>query len=185
MSAGRKPPIAPEDRALWDEIAKSVRPLSGRRKTAIVAAIEENEKPAPPPKPAKAPVRAAAPAVPAPKAAPPLAPLDRRMRQKLSRGSAEIDARVDLHGHTQAEARHRLLQFLRAAQARGDKVVLVITGKGSRGEGFESERGVLKRQVPLWLALSEFRSLVVGFEESAPQHGGAGALYVRVRRVRD
>jgi DNA-nicking Smr family endonuclease len=184
MSPGRKPPISPEDSALWDEIAKSVRPLAGRRKTAMGPA-EERETPGPSSKAPERPLRTLAPAVQPPKGPPPLAPLDRRMRQKLSRGSAGIDGRVDLHGHTQAEARHRLLRFLQAAQDRGDKLVLVITGKGSRGDTPDGERGVLKRQVPLWLALPEFRALVVGFEESAPQHGGGGALYVRIRRARD
>jgi DNA-nicking Smr family endonuclease len=60
--------------------------------------------------------------------------------------------------------------------------VLIITGKGKIGA--ESERGVLRRQVPQWLGLPEFRSLVVGFEEAHIGHGGEGALYVRVRRAR-
>ena len=60
--------------------------------------------------------------------------------------------------------------------------VLIITGKGKMGA--ESERGVLRRQVPQWLGLPEFRSLVVGFEEAHIGHGGEGALYVRVRRAR-
>jgi DNA-nicking Smr family endonuclease len=59
--------------------------------------------------------------------------------------------------------------------------VLVITGKG-RTSAAASERGVLRRQVPLWLSLPEFRSLVVGFEEAHIGHGGEGALYVRIRR---
>lgn len=65
--------------------------------------------------------------------------------------------------------------------ARNARLVLVITGKGARGEG---ERGVLKRQVPHWLALPEFRTLVVGFENAHITHGGEGALYVRLRRTR-
>lgn len=60
--------------------------------------------------------------------------------------------------------------------------VLIITGKGTSGEN--SERGVLRRQVPEWLSLPEFRGLVVGFEQAHIGHGGAGALYVRVRRAR-
>jgi DNA-nicking Smr family endonuclease len=62
--------------------------------------------------------------------------------------------------------------------------VLVITGKGKRGEGDERERGVLRRQVPHWLAQPEFRDLVIGFEDAHVAHGGEGALYVRVRRQR-
>jgi DNA-nicking Smr family endonuclease len=67
------------------------------------------------------------------------------------------------------------------ARARDARLVLVITGKGGRGAG---ERGVLKRQVPQWLSLPEFRTLVIGFEEAHITHGGEGALYVRVRRTR-
>ena len=81
-----------------------------------------------------------------------------------------------------------LLRFLRNAHARDARLVLVITGKGSiklgaRGEG-DRERGVLRRQVPQWLALPEFRSLVLGFEDAHVTHGGEGALYVRLRRAR-
>ena len=114
--------------------------------------------------------------------APHLAPLDRRSRQRLARGTQDIEARLDLHGRTQSEAHAALLRFLHRAQADGAKTVLVITGKG--GAGSSREPGVLKRQVPLWLALPEFRGLVVGFGPAAIGHGGAGALYVRVRRAR-
>jgi len=64
--------------------------------------------------------------------------------------------------------------------------VLVITGKGAAATGaslFE-ERGVLRRIVPHWLRLPELRPLVLGFEEAAQHHGGAGALYVRLRKRR-
>ena len=98
-------------------------------------------------------------------------------------GRKEIDARIDLHGMTQIRAHRVLLTFLQRAHSDGLTFVLVITGKGKVG-GAESERGVLRRQVPQWLSLPEFRSLVVGFEEAHIGHGGEGALYVRVRRVR-
>jgi DNA-nicking Smr family endonuclease len=117
-----------------------------------------------------------------PKSPPPLARIERRLKQKIARGGRPIDGRLDLHGHTQAEAHVALLRFLRRAQGRGDSIVLVITGKGVRGEG---ERGVLKRQVPLWLRLAEFRDLVLGFDQAAIAHGGEGALYVRLRRKRE
>ena len=81
-----------------------------------------------------------------------------------------------------------LLSFLQRAQANGARIVLVVTGKGtgasSLGRDPEFERGVLKRRVPLWLALPEFRPLVVGFEDAHAGHGGQGALYVRLRRER-
>ena len=114
--------------------------------------------------------------------APPLAPLGRRERSQLSRGRKEIDARLDLHGMTQTRAHRALSGFLQRAHSDGLTFVLVITGKGKMGA--ESERGVLRRQVPQWLSLPEFRSLVVGFEEAHIGHGGEGALYVRIRRSR-
>ena len=80
---------------------------------------------------------------------------------------------------TQAQAHVALLRFLQRSQAAGAKIVLVITGKGARGSG---EPGVLRRQVPLWLNLPEFRDMIVGFEAAAIAHGGDGAMYVRLRR---
>jgi DNA-nicking Smr family endonuclease len=109
---------------------------------------------------------------------PPLAPLGRRERSQLLRGKKQIEARLDLHGMTQARAYHALSDFLRRAHLDGLTFVLVITGKG----GSASERGILRRQVPQWLSQPEFRTLVVGFEEAHIGHGGEGALYVRVRR---
>jgi DNA-nicking Smr family endonuclease len=105
------------------------------------------------------------------------------MKQRVARGKDEIDGRLDLHGLTQSEAHAALLRFLRTASSRGARLVLVITGKGARAA--EGERGVLKRQVPHWLAQPEFRALVIGFEDAHIAHGGEGALYVRVRRLRD
>jgi DNA-nicking Smr family endonuclease len=77
-------------------------------------------------------------------------------------------------------AHRALFGFLQRAHSDGMTFVLVITGKGKMGA--ESERGVLRRQVPQWLSLPEFRALVVGFEEAHIGHGGEGALYVRIRR---
>ncbi len=118
----------------------------------------------------------------APRRLPGLAPLDRRARQKLARGALAVDAAIDLHGMRQQEAHHALLGFLNGAQRDGAKIVLVVTGKGESrpAEGFET--GVLRRAVPLWLNAPEWRHLIIGFEEATRTHGGAGALYVRLRR---
>jgi DNA-nicking Smr family endonuclease len=129
--------------------------------------------------PVKQPVRSVAKSARAPEAPPPLAPLERRTRQKLARGRDRIERRIDLHGMTQAEAHAALRRFLFDAQASDAKYVLVVTGKGRA-----QEHGVLRRQVPLWLALPEFRALVVGFDTANRGHGGEGALYVRVRKRR-
>ena len=78
-----------------------------------------------------------------------------------------------------------LLRFLRRAQDEGVRFALVITGKGARPRDEWSERGVLKRQVPLWLKLPEFRAYVVGLEPAHVGHGGEGALYVRIKKPGD
>ena len=173
----RKRPLSEEERALWESVAKQVKPLRKHRAAKAQASQAETQavaKPAVPPKPI--PARA----VPAPKSPPPLAPLGRRERSKLSRGKQEIDARLDLHGMTQTRAHRVLFSFLQRAHSDGCTFVLVITGKGKAGS--DGERGVLRRQVPHWLSLPEFRALVVGFEEAHVGHGGEGALYVRVAR---
>jgi DNA-nicking Smr family endonuclease len=112
----------------------------------------------------------------------PLTSLDRRLRQRLVRGRIGLDARLDLHGRTQAQAHDALVRFLRASRAEGARIVLVITGKGTRSA--EEERGVLRRQVPLWLRSPQLRETVLGFETAGPAHGGEGAFYVRLRRAR-
>jgi DNA-nicking Smr family endonuclease len=120
------------------------------------------------------------PAVPAP---PSLARLDDRTKRRLVRGTVPIDERLDLHGLTQEAAHSALRHFLVSARARGARIVLVITGKGRGGMAAEvHERGVLRRSVPHWLADPSLRSIVLGFEEAHLAHGGAGAIYVRLRR---
>jgi len=180
----RKRGLSEEDRALWESVAKQVKPLRKRRASKPLADAASTDSKAAAPKPVTpsrpiAPPRIVAPAKPEP---PPLAPIGRRERSHLSRGRKEIDARLDLHGMTQTRAHRALFGFLQRAHHDGMTFVLVITGKGKIGA--ESERGVLRRQVPQWLGLPEFRALVVGFEEAHIGHGGEGALYVRVRRAR-
>ncbi len=103
-------------------------------------------------------------------------PLDNKTVRKIAKGKLDIDARLDLHGRTQAEAHNQLLAFLQAASERNHRVVLVITGKG-RLTG-----GVLRSAVPLWFEETRFRKLVSGYRESHTSHGGSGALYVKLRR---
>jgi DNA-nicking Smr family endonuclease len=179
----RRRALSEAERELWETVAKQIKPLRKKpRVTKIQAAPVEV--PAPPrsaaAKPQPAPAMAK-PIKPQPPAAPPLAPIGRRERSQLSRGKKEIDARLDLHGMTQHRAHHALFAFLQRANSDGLTFVLIITGKG-RATAPESERGVLRRQVPHWLGLPEFRALVVGFEEAHIGHGGEGALYVRIRR---
>lgn len=117
---------------------------------------------------------------------PALAPMDDRTRRRLVRGVMAIDERLDLHGYTQDAAHSILRRFLVTARDRGARVVLVITGKGRPGSAHDHhDRGVLRRSVPHWLADPSLRDVVIGFEEAHLAHGGAGAIYVRLRRRRD
>ncbi len=138
--------LSDEEIALWTEVARSV----ARRRGATLPRR-------------RIPVRAARPAAPPPTAAepsadrptkpsaPPLAPIERRLKRDLSRGRAAIDGALDLHGLTQAEAHQALRGFLRHSQARGARLVIIVTGKGGAIDefsGWPNERGVLKRAHP-------------------------------------
>jgi DNA-nicking Smr family endonuclease len=183
----RRRELSAEEQALWRGIARSVRPLRrhARREvddgeTIVVTPV----RPVPKTKVTKV-VQTAVPArIAKPSAPPPLAALARREKQQIARGRTAIDARIDLHGMTQAQAHAALVRFLRRAQADGAKFVLVVTGKGSRSADLAGERGVLRRQVPHWLQLPDLRDAVVGFEAAHVAHGGEGALYVRLRKAR-
>jgi DNA-nicking Smr family endonuclease len=184
----RRRQLTADEHKLWSGVIRSVAPLKrkpskARGHEAIPTAVEH----APPPRrrTEAAPLRQpAAPSAGKPRPALPVFGLERREKQRLARGTQAIDLRIDLHGKTQSEAHAALLGFLRRAQAQGARFVLVITGKGG-GPGSSGDRGILKRQVPLWLRLPEFRLLVVASEDAHVAHGGEGALYVRVRRARD
>ncbi len=177
MNSGKRRTLSYEERVLWTTVTKAIEPLHA----SVQSAADDSDNPAmetlKTTRPAKS-VHTSAPVGPKP-VSPPLVPLGRRMKQRVARGKEAIDARLDLHGLTQSEAHAALLRFLRNAHVRDARLVLVITGKGRGGE-----MGVLRRQVPQWLSLPEFRSLVIGFEDAHIAHGGEGALYVRVRRAR-
>jgi DNA-nicking Smr family endonuclease len=185
----RRRSLSEEEHALWTGVARSITPLHPRRPSVQVPEPGQSAELSAKPQPkadSSTPARARAAAAPeaaAKKNTPPLAPLGRKLKQRVARGREAIDARFDLHGFTQAQAHAALLRFLRRAQADGARTALVVTGKGATKGGEAHERGVLKRQVPLWLSLPEFRPLVVGYDNAHVSHGGAGAIYVRLRRA--
>ncbi|MBM3607854.1 MAG: DNA mismatch repair protein MutS [Alphaproteobacteria bacterium] len=189
--------LSAEEIELWKDVTRDVK---RRRKAPQQADVS-----APAPAPAEeaavtakksrpAPAQKPAPAVPAPP--PAQAEIDHKTRRSIRRGGVEIDARLDLHGLYQQQAHDTLLDFLRAARERGLRLVLVITGKGqnfgqsqaSNDHHFqaavENASGVLRRSVPLWLQEPAFRAMVSGFGPAERQHGGDGALYIRIRRQR-
>lgn len=181
MRGGRK--LDAEDRILWGKVARSSKPMAGRMEEllkfeALFAGPAEI-------KPDK---EMALPRLPDPPSVPKVQispadrkihhPLEKPVKRKLARGHLALEARIDLHGLFQSDAHGILLDFLLRAHERRLRHVLVITGKGS---SFGSE-GALKRAVPLWFSKPEFRFLISSYEPAARQHGGEGALYVRLSR---
>lgn len=165
--------LSDDDRILWNKVARSATPLRGKapldsdpepaqaEQPVVPAAVFSDIAPPPPSKTHKVGRH-----------------LDRPTHDKLAKGRLDIEAKVDLHGLTQSEAHGLLLSFLHRAHASGIRYVLVVTGKGSTSKG----DGVLRRVVPEWLATPAFRSVVSSHDSAARHHGGAGALYIRLRR---
>lgn len=175
--------LSSEDRILWGKVARSTRALPGRLDalTEFEAAFAEKieERKPPEEKPAKAEKPAEGIALTAGRGKETRHhPLERPVKRKIAKGRLALEARIDLHGMIQSEAHGFLLGFLIRAHERGMRHVLVITGKGA---SFGSD-GALKRAVPLWFSLPEFRPLISSYETAARGHGGEGALYVRLAR---
>lgn len=182
---GKRGQESENDAELWARVAGSARPLH-KRPTARKVDLP---KPAPKPEAKQPP-----PAVkPVPKPTPKPAPmprgeaLDRGTARKLERGHLAVEARLDLHGMRQREAHAALRRFLKSAQGKGYRNVLVITGKGGDPEARrsfyeEDERGVLRQAVPHWLAAPDLAHVVVSFSPAPRRLGGDGALYVRLRK---
>ncbi|MEA3536849.1 Smr/MutS family protein [Rhizobium sp. CC-YZS058] len=177
---GKDKTLSPEDRVLWSKVARSTRALPGRMEQ--IATWEEPMEPQAA-RSTAAPAKLSPPGTairlsPAPEAPRRHHPLEKPVKRKLARGHLPIDARIDLHGLAQSEAHGLLLHFLLTAHERGLRHVLVITGKGTS----MGSEGALKRAVPLWFSLPEFRPLISSHEPAARNHGGEGALYVRLSR---
>lgn len=216
MSRPGRPPrsqqrlLTREDEALWKAVASTLEPVrrksdkhrfpaaeatqdvNGHSEQPVLASLlDEGDATLPPAdqplsdlRPATRPVTQQSP--------PPLAEFDRRLARRLAGGRITIDARLDLHGMRAAEAHAALRAFIFGCYARGQRNLLVITGKGdeadSRALPFELPdrpgRGVLKRSVPGWLAAPELRSVIVSYTQAHARHGGEGALYVQLRSRR-
>lgn len=179
-----------EELALWRHVTSDVE----RRKGRTAPIMEDSPEPIAPKPETTAPNATPAGAFPdipdrtktsRPANLAPLAPLERRLKRRLSSGKSQVDDVIDLHGMTQAQAHRALNAFLWRSAEDGARLVLVITGKGaslSDGGGHPIERGVLRRNAPHWLRAPELRAIVLSVEEATRPHGGAGALYVRLRR---
>lgn len=171
MSKGGRE-LTPEEKRLWRRVAASVR--SRRAQGAAAPVSEAGATPAPGRQAAWPRLHSPAPRAGALSAPPP----DRAREKRVRRGRVEIGATLDLHGHTLQSGRNALARFLRAAQARGERTVIVVTGVGRGGEG------VLRRSLPEWLGQADIRPLTSGYAQAHRAHGGAGAFYVFIKRPR-
>lgn len=172
--------LSADDVGLWRRAMRDVAPLRGRSRpppepdrrhpagnAGETPVVQTATRPAPVPHPPPQPV-------------PPLdrfAGIDRATAERLKRGRYPVEARLDLHGMTQAEAHRALSGFVAGSRSVGRRCVLVITGHG-RISG-----GVLKAAVPRWLAEPALRPHLLAITPAQPQHGGAGALYLLLRRM--
>jgi len=177
--AGKKSAsLHPEDRMLWETVIRHIRPLSSRPGMETLSGSASLAKTASVKKDRD--VLSAGKISPSAKMAGSYALniFDSAVHNKIARGNLHIEARVDLHGLTQEQAYSLLLRFLQSARHRELRHILIITGKG----GASGNGGILQQAVPRWLATASFRLYVNAFESASRQHGGAGALYVRLRR---
>ena len=113
--------------------------------------------------------------------------IHKRLDQKMTRGHVEIDASIDLHGLNQEQARLELNNFILRSKKNNFKIVLVITGKGNSPktdsvyEVDNSQRGVLNKNLPLWLKKDEIRKNINGYRYASQKHGGQGAYYILLK----
>ena len=190
-------PAEEDAHALWEDVAKTVKRRSSSRISPVELPAERPKKThlekqsvnsgkkagkiAIQPNSVKNPEAEKSGYVTAPAnlAKPVYAGIDRSSAKKIQQGKMPLEARLDLHGLSQLEARHHLQQFIATALQNGLRNILVITGKGRTGQG------VLRTNVPQWLSEPPLSHHIIAFGPSRPQDGGAGALYVRLKRTRE
>ncbi|MDO1560145.1 Smr/MutS family protein [Brevundimonas sp. 2R-24] len=171
--AGRRD-LSPEEKRLWRRVASTVAARPGRNlpeePTSTPVKADTTSVPATAPGPAAA-------TAPRPRqhSQAPVDIIEPRRLRRLARERDPVDGRIDLHGMGRFEAEDRLVEYLLLKQATGARAVLVITGKGRRGEG------VIRRSVHDWLMGPRLRPIVSGVAEAHRRHGGEGALYVTLK----
>ena len=187
--------LSAEERALWDRVAERTTPMNGRRADLLPEPPKKDT-----PAPRKEPIpafrvgeavngrerRDVLPGIAVRMAEAPVN-MDRKSFGKLKRGKLKPEARLDLHGMTLAEAHPALISFIMGSQQMGRRLVLVITGKGKdRDDGgpIPTRLGVLRHQVPQWLALPPLSQAVLQVTPAHLKHGGHGAYYIYLRRQR-
>ena len=172
--------LSAEEQALWARVTASIRPLS--RDAPEVETVEV----APPAKPTVAKAKAAPPPPRRPLAPPPRRhaianTLDGGWDRRLKSGSVEPDRTLDLHGHNLDQAWEAIDRALETAIARGERVLLLITGHERKGEP-PVTRGRIRAAVNDWLTISRHSSRIAAVRQAHRRHGGGGSLYLILRR---
>lgn len=188
-------PLSPEEKEVWARVARTVTPLVRRKASPSGAAEEHPPKssaaPAPDPKPARKvkgrvpPPLPAAP-VPAKPAGEDRAHLDGSWERRIAKGTLIPDFSLDLHGANLETAYGRLMHGLTQARTMGARVVLIVTGKPRPVDAMDrgERRGAIRAKISDWLAASEHAGDIVAIRGAHRRHGGAGALYVVLKRRR-
>lgn len=160
-------PLQPGEKKIWGHVAQTVSP---RRKPKG----KGSAKPLPTREDFAHMLRLPAQDTPAVKPIPKT--LDVNQDKRVRRGRVEIDAKIDLHDLTQIKAKPALHRAIMRASNRNKKCILVVTGKGMRGDG------VLRRSFPIWIADPTVRPLIASYAPAHIRHGGGGAWYVFLKR---
>jgi len=175
--AGRR--LSADEAALWARVMATVTPLAPRATPAV------EDAPAAPARKIATPIRRPVPTPPSVKASVPGTTLDASWDRRLARGSVEPDATIDLHGHTLTSAYRLLDDALDRARLRGDRVILLVTGKPPQPDSERPHaRGAIRAAVGDWLQASRHAGAIAAVRGASPRHGGAGALYIVLRRPR-
>lgn len=182
MARGDKRSLTPEEKKLWDYVKNGTKPLSTKR-----IAVEEKK-----PKTISQPIFSdikfpTIPALSMSSSAPVMgnySGIDRNTAQRFRIGEYPIDGTLDLHGMTREKAYRALHIFLKKRFERGDRCLLIITGKGVRKHDEDEVRGILKESLPQWLAEESLAPMILAFDLAKQRHGGSGAYYVLLRRKR-
>jgi DNA-nicking Smr family endonuclease len=182
-------PLVP-DHEVWHQVAASARPLKKNVVPEPLAPLPKVFRPEGPGSAAlaKAEARQKAPLSHGRHADRPPPQMDKRLKQRFQRGELPIEARIDLHGLTLANAERALSRLIRDCIAQQKRCLLVITGKGSSGggePGLHQGRGVLRAWLPDYLKRGPWRDEVLGVTPARPEMGGSGAFYVLLRRQRE
>jgi DNA-nicking Smr family endonuclease len=192
MKRGRKP--RPDELDLWNQVARSVKPHDrldqlAKREAAQQRHLGSPKTPVTPPQNTGGKIHfkdELSPTLAQSLAVQPVR-MDHKAYRRLLRGRVKPDARLDLHGMTLDRAHAALARFVMAQHASGKRLLLVITGKGKRSEDtgpIPMRQGALRHQVPEWLRLQPLAGVVLQVTQAHASHGGAGAYYVYLRKLR-